>query len=190
MSIIKDIYKYARNGQTVFSLADLSGIKPVYTGLKLNQAIKYLVKKNELIRLSKGLYSFDNKYSIYEFANKFRTPSYISLYTVLSESGVVFQLYKSIFVISQRSEIKTINNTKIIYRKIKDEILLNNLGIIENNGVFKATVERAICDKIYLDNDEYFDNLRSINWVNIKNICHDVYNDSKIISKWISKNTK
>ncbi|WKZ25563.1 MAG: hypothetical protein QY322_04260 [bacterium] len=190
MAFIKEIYKYARNGQTVFSLADLSGIKRDYSGLKLNQAIKYLVKNKELIRLSKGLYSFDSNYSIQEFANKFRTPSYISLYTVLFESGVVFQPYESIFAISQRSETKVVSDTKIIYRKIKDEVLLNPLGIENTNSVYKATIERAICDKVYLDGVEYFDNLREINWEKIKQINTEVYDDNYLIKKWILENTR
>ena len=140
--------------------------------------------------IANGLYAFDDKYSIQEFANKYRTPSYISLYTVLFESGVVFQPYESIFAISQRSETKVVRDTKIIYRKVKDEILLNPLGIENINGVFKAIIERAICDKVYLDGLEYFDNLRVINWEKIKQINHEVYNDNKIISKWILKNTK
>ena len=190
MTFIKDIYKSLNPNQTVFSLADLSSVNPLYNGPKLNSAIKYLVKNKDLIRVSKGLYSLNNNYSRQELANKYRVPSYISLYTVLAESGVVFQPYSSIYLLSQRSEIKNINEVSVIYRKIKDSILLNRLGIVNTNGVFKATPERAVCDKIYLDGDEYFDNIRGIDWELIKKINSEVYNNNQVISKWILQNTK
>lgn len=190
MTFITDLYKSLDSKQTVFSLAELSGINENYVGNKLNSAIKYLVKNNNLIRLSKGLYALNNNYSRHEFANKFRVPSYISLYTVLFNSGVVFQPHGSIYLLSKRSEIKMLGEIKIVYRNIKDEILLNPLGIKNTNGVYTASIERAICDKIYLDGNEYFDNLGNINWDYLKEINKNVYNDNKTITKWIQENTK
>lgn len=190
MSFIKDLYKHINSDQTIFSLAELSNINPSYAGPKLNSAIKYLVKRNELTRLSKGLYALNTKYSKQEFANKFRIPSYISLYTVLSEAGIVFQPYSSIYLVSKRSEKTKFAETTFIYRKIKDQILLNPTGIDNSNGIYKASPERAICDKIYLDNDEYFDNLRDIDWEKLKKINLEVFDKNNIILKWISKNTK
>lgn len=190
MSFVKDLYKQARFGQTVFSLTDLSSINSSYTGKKLNSALKYLVKNKDLIRISKGLYAIDKNYSVQEYANKFRSPSYISLYTVLSERGVVFQPYESIFVISQRSEIKIVNDQKIIYKKISDRMLLNPIGIENVDFVSKASLERAICDKIYLTGIEYFDNLRNVDFKKIAMLNKEVYSDNKNISKWILQNTK
>lgn len=190
MSFIKDVYKQANLGQTVFSLLDFTQVNPAYTGKKLNSALKYLVKNNDLIRISKGLYAINDDFIIQEYANKLRNPSYISLYTVLFELGVVFQPYNSIYVISQRSETKVVKNIKIIYKKIKDEILFNPLGIESKNGVFKATLERAICDKIYLGGVEYFDNLRSVDFEKMKSLNKEVYSNNKNITKWISQNTK
>lgn len=190
MSFIKDIYKTANKNQTVFSLTELSTINPDYTGTKLNSAIKYLVKSGELVRLSRGLYSLNNDYSRQEFANKYRSPSYISLYTVLSESGIVFQPYSSIYLLSRRSETKTINNINIIYKNIKDEILLNPAGISLDNNISKATPERAICDTVYLLGSQYFDNTRGIDWKFLGKINQEVYKNNKTILKWIQENTK
>ncbi len=189
MSFIKDLYQFSKSGQTVFSLRDLLSVNSKYSGNKLNSALKYLVKNGDLIRISKGLYALDKSYSIQEFANKFRIPSYISLYTVLFEKGVVFQPYESIYVISKRSETKLINGKNIIYKKIKDEILLNPLGIESVDGVYKASVERAICDKIYLGGPEYFDNLRGVNFDKLDKLNKQVYSNNKDISKWILQNT-
>lgn len=190
MSFIKDIYKTANESQTVFSLTELSTINPNYIGTKLNSAIKYLVKNGDLTRLSRGLYSLNKDYSRQEFANKYRSPSYISLYTALSESGIVFQPYSSIYLLSKRSETKIVNEINIIYKNIKDEILLNSLGIFSDNNISKASPERAICDTIYLLGDQFFDNTRQINWEFLRKINQEVFDNNKVISKWIQENIK
>ena len=140
-----------------------------------------------LDRISRGIYCFSKDYSRQEFANKYRTPSYISLYTVLQESGVVFQLYSSIYLIANRSQETEIDGQKYIYRKIRDEILLNPLGISSLNNVYKAGPERAICDKLYLDGLEHFDNLRNINWDFIRRLNQEVYHHHRAIADFLTK---
>lgn len=190
MSFIKDLYKWTNNNQTVFSLAELSSINPEYTGPKLNSAIKYLVKHGDMVRLAKGFYALNSNYSIQEFANKYRSPSYISLYTILSGSGIVFQPYTSIYLLSKRSETKTINGANFIYKNIKNDILLNTLGVVSDKNISKAVPERAICDTVYLLGSQYFDNIRNVNFDLVKKINQDVYVNNKTISKWIQENTK
>jgi hypothetical protein len=173
------------NTNTVFTIVDIKKALNIKEQKTLYNAIHYVVKQEELYTISKGIYSFDSNYSRNEFGNKYRTPSYISLYTVLQESGIVFQPYTSIFVITNRSESVDIDGQKYVYRKIKDEILLNPLGIKQENGVSTATVERAICDKIYLDGIEYFDNLRNIDLDLIGRLNSEVYGNNKEISKFL-----
>jgi predicted transcriptional regulator of viral defense system len=173
------------NINTVFTIVDIKKALNIKDQKSLYNAIHYAVKQEELYTISKGIYSFDSNYSRKEFGNKYRTPSYISLYTVLQESGIVFQLYTSIFVITNRSQSVDIDGQKYVYRKIKDEILLNPLGIEQKNGVSTAIVERAICDKIYLDGIEYFDNLRNIDLDLIGRLNREVYGNNKDISKFL-----
>ena len=172
--------------QTVFNLAEIARITGVKAGKNLISAMSYYVKKGDLLRLAKGLYAFSNDYLRYELGNKLRTPSYVSLYTVLQDKGVVFQLYTSVFLASSRSETVTIDGQKFVYRKIKNEILLNNMGV-ENDGlVAVASLERAILDKIYLDGEEHFDNLRSVNWDKMEELNEQVYRH-KNINKYIKE---
>jgi predicted transcriptional regulator of viral defense system len=172
--------------QTVFSLAEIARITGVKADKNLISAVSYYVKKGDLLRLAKGLYAFSNDYLRYELGNKLRTPSYVSLYTVLQDKGVVFQLYTSVFLASSRSETVTIDGQKFVYRKIKNEILLNNMGV-ENDGlVAVASLERAILDKIYLDGEEHFDNLRSVNWDKMEELNEQVYRH-KNINKYIKE---
>jgi len=188
MSFIKELYKIKESGQTVFTFSDLSNAVPRYSGNKLKSALKYAVRIGDIIRVTKGVYAMTKDYSKQEFANKYRSPSYISLYTVLEESGIVFQPYSSIYLISNRSQEIEIDSQKYIYRKIKDDILLNPLGINNLGHINKATPERAICDKLYLDGPEYFDNLRSINWNLISQLNQIVYNNNHDISDFLTKN--
>lgn len=190
MSFIKDFIKSKNITQTVFGFSDLSSAVYGYSGPKLRSALKYAIRKGDLYRISKGIYSLSKEYSKQEFANKYRSPSYISLYTVFQKAGVVFQPYTSIFIISNRSKEVEIDSQKYIYRKIKDEILLNPMGINNENNTQIATPERAICDKLYLDGDEYFDNLRNIDWDSMRQLNNQVYNQNKIISNFINKNSK
>ncbi len=173
-------------GQTVFSLAEIARIVNRKIDANLMANVNYYVRKGDLLRLSKGLYALTSDYSREELGNKLRVPSYVSLYTVLQEKGVVFQVYESIFLVSNRSEEVRVDGQKFVYRKIKDEILSNPLGIEMKGAVAKASLERAILDKIYLDGEEHFDNLREVNWNKMKELNEKVY-QRKNIAKYIEE---
>lgn len=188
MSFVKDFIRSKKANQTVFDFSDLSQVAAEYTGAKLRSALKYALQNGDIYRISKGIYSISNDYSHFEFANKYRSPSYISLYSVLQKEGVVFQPYSSVYAISNRSEEFEVDKQMYIYRKIKDSILLNPLGVTNENNVQIASLERAICDKLYLDGDEYFDNLRGVNWEVIEKLNAHVYDNNKTISSFIKVN--
>ncbi|MDP1721670.1 MAG: hypothetical protein Q8L37_00520 [Candidatus Gottesmanbacteria bacterium] len=189
MGYIKALSIGKNSRQTVYLVSDLSQQVAGYSGAKLYSALKYATKKKDVKRITRGIYAFSNDYSRIEFANKFRTPSYISLYTVLQEVGIIFQPYSDIYAVSQRSEIYEVDGQKYIYRKIKDDILLNHIGTIFVDGVHKATPERALCDTLYLDGDAFFDNLRDIHWELMRNLNTDVYGNNTVIAGFINKYT-
>jgi len=189
MTLLKSLSMY-RGKQTIFTMPEISSLTDQYYGQKLYSALKYAIKSKNLIRVSRGIYAFNGSYSRQELANKYRTPSYISLYTIFQEAGIVFQPYESIYAVSNRCQTIVIDRQKYIYRKIKDEFLLNPFGILLKDRVNKASPERALCDKIYLDGDEYFDNLRQIDWSLLKTINRTVYRNNQIINEFIRKNKK
>ena len=177
--MIKQILK-EKNKQTVFTFGDIAMITGKSANSNLVSNINYYIKTGQLIRISKGIYALDENYSIWELANKLRKPSYISFYTVLQKAGIVFQPYSTIFLSCNRSEVIEKNNQKFKYRKLKDEILYNMKGLQEKENVMIATPERALLDKIYLDGDEYFDNLSKIDWEFAKEMNDDFYKSKKI----------
>ena len=186
------IKKIATNkvGQTVFKLADIGRLAGVRADRNLISAVSYYVKSGDLKRLSKGVYVLSESYSRYELGNKLRTPSYVSFYSVLQDKGVVFQPYNSVFLASLRSETKMIDGQKYVYRRINEKILLNPLGIESVGLVAVASLERAILDKIYLDGEEYFDNLKMVNWSKIEKLGRLVYKQKRILEyiKKVRKN--
>lgn len=188
MSFIKALLKSKNPYQTVFTVADLTNTVSGYSGKKLKSALKYAAHKNDLIRISRGIYSLSTNYSLEELGNKYRRPSYISLYTILQENGIVFQPYTSIFLAANRSETVELNRQKYIYRKIKNEILLNPLGIDTVGHISKATAERAIGDKLYLDGPEHFDNLNRLNWNLMEELNARVYQHHPVITAFLAEN--
>jgi hypothetical protein len=186
MKLMKNLLKN-RKKNTIFTLSEIAFLSNILEKDKLYSYLKYAVQNRYLTRISRGIYALDDSYDRQEFANKYRSPSYISLYTVLQEKGVVFQPYSSIYAVSQRSETVEIHHQEYCYRKIQDIYLLNPLGILNQNGVNKASLERALCDTVYLDGAGHFDNLRSVDWKMIKKIYKEVYQNHPAIKELIRK---
>ena len=160
-SPILQLYK---DNKTVFTMRELSLIWQEDNLNRLKNKVKYYVSKGDLIRLRRGIYA-KKDYNINEVAIKIYKPAYVSFETVLASSGVIFQYYETIFVASYLSrEIALNNGEKIKYRKLKSEILLNSLGIKNENNISIASKERAFLDIIYLNPNYYFDNLSDIDW--------------------------
>jgi len=160
IDILITLYKLP---QTVFSLKELSLMFPIIKYVNLKRRVNNFVKKGKLLNPVKGIFTKDN-FNALELTCKIYTPSYISLETVLVKEGVIFQKYDTIFAVSQVSRELEIKNNKITYRRLKGEILLNNLGIEKHNNYFMATRERAFTDAVYLYHDYYFDNLTVLDW--------------------------
>jgi hypothetical protein len=144
-----------------------------------------LVNEGLLLNLRKGIYAKKN-YKPEELACILYTPTYISLNYVLARNSVVFQFDSAITNISYLTRELEIDNQRIAYRKIKNEILLNTAGIICENNINIATPERAFLDTLYLFGDVYFDNLNSLNYKKIKELL-PIYK-SKRIEDYINRN--
>lgn len=177
--MIKQLLKNKRN-RTIFSVSDIAMFVGRKNDPNLIANINYYVGKGEINRISKGLYSVDDDYNKFELGNKLRRPSYLSFYTVLQLSGVVFQEYSTIYFASNRSEVLTINGVTYRYCKLKDDILLNPLGIENKYEYSIATIERALCDQLYLSGIEYFDNLSKVDWNIVDNLVANVYRSEKL----------
>lgn len=165
---------------TVFTTQEISLILGETNLNKLKSRINYFVKKGDLTNLKKGLYAKNTGFEILEAANKIYTPSYISLETVLQRSGITFQDYShTIFVLSYQTRDISLGEYTISFKKIKNAILTNPEGIINSDGYYIASPERAFLDRIYLDKNYYFDHLDPIDWKKAKNLLK-IYNNKEM----------
>lgn len=188
MSLIKKLVTTKPGYQTVFTLADIGAIVPGYTKQNLFSAVSFALKSGDLIRLAEGIYSLNKNYRPWELANKYISPSYVSLYSILAKNGVVFQPYTSVYLVANKSKIVALNGQQVVYKKMKLGVLLNPLGIENQDGVMEASKERAIADLFYLKGEEYFDNLRMIDWELLEEINEKVFDNMGTINRFIRNN--
>lgn len=156
--------KLYQSPKTVLTTKDIALIWNETNTVNLLSKIKYYAKQGSLIRLTRGVYAKGDNYDLKELATSIYTPSYISFETVLREAGIIFQHQTAIFVAGLYLSSKTIDGHPIVFRKLKDSILYNGLGVKQEKNYSIATSERAFLDTIYLSPKFYFDNLRPINW--------------------------
>jgi len=159
-----DILELYKSNNDVFSIKDLALIWKEENPNNLKSKIKYYLDRGKLFRVRRGIYAKTKDYNIFEAANKIYSPSYVSFETILQKEGLIFQYSEEIFLASSLSRQIRVADRKIIYRKIKKEILLNQKGIIYEDNYYRADKERAFMDMLYLNKNYYFDNLRIIDW--------------------------
>jgi len=69
---------------------------------------------------------------------------YLSAETVLAENGLIQQEIPAITLIGNQSEKFSIGEQDFYLRKLADKFLYNPAGIYKENGIKKATAERAV----------------------------------------------
>lgn len=162
--------------QTVFTLKEISLFFPEIPYDNLKSRMAYFAKTRAIKKLRKGIYAKDF-YNTLELANKLYVPSYISLETVLLKAGIIFQYSSSITSVSYISRTLEVSGQVLIYRRIKETILLNNQGLEDIGGVHAATKERAFLDAVFLYRNFHFDNLRPLDWGVVLEL-KEIYNTS------------
>lgn len=153
-----------RSANTVFTFKEICLIwNETDAGLAKKRIYRY-VKTGKLYPIRRGIYAKDKRYDRFELATKIFTPAYISLETVLSREGIIFQHYDQICVVSYLTREISCDGQTYVFRRIKDIVLMNSLGIEKKNNYCLASKERAFLDTIYLNKNYHFDNLSTINW--------------------------
>jgi len=153
-----------RSSRTIFSTKDVALLwgeeREDTVSIRLNR----YVRSGKLIRVRRGLYAKDKNYEKFELATKIYIPSYISFETVLTKAGIVFQFYGQIFVASYVTREITTDNQTYLYKRVKDSILTNRIGVEAKDNYYIASPERAFLDVVYSNKDYHFDNLSPLNW--------------------------
>lgn len=171
-----------RSNKTVFSSKDIALLWQDPGTSATRVRISYYVKKGDLYRIRKGLYAKSKKYNKLELATRIFIPSYVSLETVLAKSGLIFQYYEQIFIVSYLTREINIDGQTYNFKKVKDTVLTNSSGIEHINETSIATKERAFLDALYINTDYHFDNLRSLNWNKVFEIL-PIYSNKRMVKK-------
>ncbi len=163
------ILRLYRSPATVFTTGEVAQLFPSASYESIRDRLYYFTKIGKLQHPHQGMYAKQD-YNFLELANKLYTPSYISLETVLLKSGVTFQYYETVFLVTYLTRTISVDAKTIQYRQIKKEALNNQEGIEQKTGYFIATPERAFLDAVYIYKNYHFDNLGAIDWDKARNI--------------------
>lgn len=172
------------NNNTIFTFKELLANKSLINKETLKvgnfaRNISYAISVGKLLHLRRSIYSRDHNYSKLELATKIYKPAYISFETVLQSEGIIFQNYTSITVATYKTLNIICDKNKIRFRKLKDDVLYNSLGIINVGNYHVASKERAMLDLLYLNKKYFFDNLREIDWSSLKKMSK-IYNSKSL----------
>jgi predicted transcriptional regulator of viral defense system len=173
-----------RASKTVFTFKDVVLLWGESDVNFVKKKLHRYVKAGKLNAVRKGIYSKDRDYDKYELATKIYTPSYISFETVLGAAGVTFQFYSQIFVASYATKEIECGGQKYAYKKIKDAILTNQMGIESRENYHIASPERAFLDVIYRNKDYHFDNISALNWEKVHELLL-IYGGNKRMAKMV-----
>ena len=156
------LFTIYQSNKSVFRLNEIAMLSGETDFTSLNQKLNYYVRTGKLENPRKGVYAKPG-FNQEELACLVFTPSYISLEYVLQRSGIIFQYTSVITSVSYLSREIAINGKIYQFRKIKDNVLVNTSGIVQNpDFVNMATAERAFLDLLYLEPGFYFDNLNPL----------------------------
>ncbi|MBI2410657.1 MAG: hypothetical protein HYV32_02045 [Candidatus Kerfeldbacteria bacterium] len=171
-----------RSKKTVFTTKELAILWGEQNIQTLKSKVNYYVKRGKIIHIRKGLYAKNEHYNQHELAASIFVPSYISFETILQQNGINFQYYETIFVAGIRSAAVAIQKQKILFHKMKKNILYNTNGLIHKETYTEASTERAVLDLLYLNKLEHLDNPRGVDW----NKCEELtplYNNQQLIKR-------
>lgn len=187
---MKYLDKILNSWKTIFTYNDIKLLLPTKSRNTIKDFLNRAVKSNILVSIYRWIYGF-KKYDKFELALKLKKNSYISFESVLKQNSIIFQDYSNtIFSASNNTITKEIYWTYFTYNKIKNSILYNPLWIINKWNYLIATPERAICDRLYLSPNYYFDNLENIDKEKLLEISQ-IYNKRVILEiKKLLKNAE
>lgn len=172
-----NLVKLLQTKKTVFSIKDLQKILKANSLQTIRTYTLRAKKKWILENIYYGLWKLIwRETDLFELACKIHKNSYISFETVLKKEWVIFQHYwENIFLASDKSLEKQAVWKVFKSFKLKTSILLNPIWIKHTWNYSIASKERAICDKLYLNSNYFFDNLENVDFEKLLEISK-IYN--------------
>lgn len=157
----------------LFHTSDLRLMWGITNQNTLYTLIKRYVQKGILKTIHKGFYAVlpIEKIDPVELGISFlHGYAYLSGEYVLSHAGIIFQSSDYITLISAVSKKFTIGENHYWVRKLKDEYLYCQAGVIARDDYLVAIPERAAADLLHYNSHYHFDNRKGLDSQKIKNI--------------------
>jgi len=155
----------------IYHSNDLAIIWGISNKNTLYTTIKRYVQKGILISIYKGLYSTVplSQLNPLELGKAIiHRYTYLSTESVLAQAGVITQATYMYTFLSDIPKKVTVGSISYLFRKLKDIYLNNPIGVLNQNGIFVATTERAVADILYLNPKYHFDVLEIIDFEKVK----------------------
>lgn len=165
------INELVKQDRKIYHSNDLAILWGIANKNTLYTTIKRYVKKGILVPIYKGLYStvplqqLDplelGKAIIHRY-------TYLSTESVLAQAGIILQATYAYTFVSSLSKRVTVGSMTFLFRQLKDEYLYHPAGILNENGIFVASTERAVADMLYYNPRYHFDIPESIDFEKVK----------------------
>ncbi len=167
------IKKLLQDSRKLYHTQDLAVLWGIDNPNTLYTTIKRYVKRGLLNKIHKGFYSTVPLNAVDPFCLGIvglHRYGYVSTESVLVKEGLIFQALRYITLVSEISKRFEIAGHKFLARRMKDDYLHNEAGIIVKEGVRFASVERAVADMLYFNPDHHFDAKSSVDWKKVEEI--------------------
>ncbi len=167
----------ARQRQPVFHTGDLARLWNIQNPNTLYTVLKRYTAKGLLFRIYKGLYSLlppDKLDPLFLGLKALHSYAYVSTETILIEAGLMMQMTYQYTLISRFSRHFTIGSHAFRSRKLEDKYLFNAAGIIQLNGILKATPERALADLFYFNPRAYVDGIDTVDFKKLNQLQKEI----------------
>lgn len=165
------------SSQDLFHTQDLALLWEIDNRSTLYNTIRRYVKAGILNRIYKGFYSkkpLDQLNPVKMGIKSLHSFAYLSTESILTREGIISQDIPYITLVSDQSKRFSLKGHDYISRQMKDLFLFNEIEIGEENGIKKASIERAVADMLYYDSNYHFDAPNLINWDKVENIQEEV----------------
>lgn len=168
----------ARLGEVVFHTDDLANLWHITNANTLYTALKRYVGQGLLFRIHKGFYAIKPVKDIDPLLLGIKALHgycYVSVEAILAKEGIIQQHIPAITLIGTKTRRFFIGAEQYYARKLADAFLYQSAGVVtEENGVRKATVERAVADMLYFNKRAYFDAAHLIDWRKVRGLQKEI----------------
>jgi len=166
-----------KSGQQLFHTGDLGVLWRVQNKNTLYTTIKRYVQKGILLPVHKGLYAsvpLSQVHPVRVGMAILHQYAYLSCESVLAKEGIITQAVYTVTLVSAVTRKFSVGKTSYTVRKLAPPYLYRTAGIQTRDGVFVATVARAVADMRYFSPNYHFDAPESIPEEMVKRIQKEV----------------